>query len=97
MSVKRSMAVLETLLFAATAAITFSQGARAETALPWLDSVYAAPVGQAHSMTHKRHHRVVGVSHVAPAYAPRAVYVAAVTSMGNGCFWCNARVSGLGF
>jgi hypothetical protein len=92
MSMKRSMAVVGAFLFAATTAMTFSQSARAETGLLWLDSIYAAPVGQAHSMTHKRHHRVVGVS-----YAPRAVYVAAVTSVGAGCFWCNARVSGLGF
>jgi hypothetical protein len=96
---KRSMAVLGAFLFAATTAMTFSQSARAETGLFWLDSIYAAPIGQAHSMTHKRssHPRAVHGSYIAPAYAPRAVYVAEVTSVGGGCFWCNARVSGLGF
>jgi Tfp pilus assembly protein PilN len=95
-AMKRSMAVVGAFLFAATTAMTFSQSARAETGLLWLDSIYAAPAGQVHSMTHKRHHRVVDRV-VGASYAPRAVYVAAVTSVGAGCFWCNARVSGLGF
>jgi hypothetical protein len=99
MSMKRSMAVVGAFLFAATTAMTFSHSARAETGLPWLDSVFASPAGQMHSMTHKRsvHPRAVHVSYVAPAYAPRAVYVAEVSSVGAGCFWCNARISGLGF
>jgi hypothetical protein len=103
MSVRRSMGLLGGFLFAATAAVTFSQGARAESGFLWLDSAYAVPAGQ--MRYHPRWNRVsrpkaVGVSatsYVAPPSRPRVVEVASAAPVRNDCFWCNVRISGLSF
>jgi hypothetical protein len=90
MSVKRSICVFGAFLFAATTAITFSNSARAETGLSWLDSGYAVPADQVVAPRLSRHQRRVSSA----VYVPQAVQVAAYR---NDCFWCNVRISGLGF
>jgi hypothetical protein len=97
------MGLLGAFLFAATAAVTFSQGARAESGFLWLDSAYAIPASEvSYSPRWKKrvsHARAIGVSngrHVAPP-ARRLVEVASAAPVRNDCFWCNVRISGLSF
>lgn len=100
MSTKRITKLLGAFLFAATTAVAFSHGARAETGILWLDSVYAVPYN--HSDTKSQWKRVSRTklpatsagNYAAPPAQPRTVQVASARTE---CFWCNQRVTGLSF
>jgi hypothetical protein len=103
MSVRRSIGAVGVFLLIAAAAVTFSQGARAETGFLWLDSAFAIPAGQiGHGPQWRRVHRVKATSaasYIAPPNRPRMVEVASATPVRSDCFWCNRPVyiSGLSF
>ena len=93
MSVRRSWGALGAFLFAATTAITFSAGARAETRPLWLDSAIAMPVAQFNHSAHwKRVHRLKEAgtppaNYVAAPSQPRPVEVVSATPVRSDCFW----------
>ena len=103
MSVRRSFGLVGAFVLAATTAVTFSQGARAETGLLWLASAYAAPVSQvSYAPRWKRVSRPkpaasFAVNPVAQPSRPRPLVVASAAPVRSECFWCNARITGLSF
>jgi hypothetical protein len=101
MSVRRYMSATGAFLFAATTAMMFSQGARAEGA--YRDSAVAAPAHHTGPTAHwKRIHRIreagiPGATYVVRRSTLPVVEVASAEPMRSECFWCNVRVTGLGF
>jgi len=101
MTMRRSIGVVGACLLAATAAVAFSQSARAEDGPVRLASAYAGPANPVATGPRLKHVSRVkipaasGVSYVSPPSRPRAAAV--VAAVRNECFWCNAHVSGLSF
>ena len=103
MSVSRSIGLVGAFVLAATTAVAFSQGARAESGLLWLDSANALPiVNVSYHPQWRRATRPLtpvtsAVNHAAPPSRPAPVDIAEATPARSDCFWCNVRVTGLSF